>query len=79
MYHPYARAGVAEILAVQSSKLMAQLMGSAPEILSTGFSDVCAYILIQDTTGGSYSYQAMVITDGKSQLLLSLIHISLVV
>lgn len=69
MYHPYARAGVAEILAVQSSKLVAQLMGSAPEILSTGFSDVCAYILIQDTTGGSYSYQAMVITDGKSQLL----------
>ena len=67
MYHPYARAGVAEIIGVQTCKLMAQMMGTAPEVLSTGFSDICAYIMVQDTSGGSYSYLANSVTEGKSQ------------
>ncbi len=39
MYHPYARAGVAEIVAVQMAGGLAKLFGTAPEILSAGFSD----------------------------------------
>lgn len=66
MYHPYARAGVAGIVAVQYSKYLAQLIGSAPEILSIGFSDICAFIMIGDTPEG---YQVMVMTEGKAQQL----------
>ena len=63
MYHEKARAGVASIVGVTSSKIMAQLLGSAPLVLSAGWSDVCAYILVQDTGVGSCSYQIVVITD----------------
>lgn len=68
-YHPYARAGVAEILAVSTSEAMANILGDAPEILSTAFSDICAYILVQDTGGKSYSYLSSIFTEGKVQQL----------
>ena len=67
MYHPYAREGTAEVFAVETSKVMMQLMGSAPEIISVAFDDIYAYALIGDTSGGSYTYQCSVFTDGKMQ------------
>lgn len=67
MYHPYARAGVAEIIGVQTCRVMVQIMGTAPEVLSTGFADICAYIMVQHTSGGTYSYLASIFTEGKSQ------------
>lgn len=69
MYHPYARAGVAEIVALQTAKAFVQFTGIAPEILSAGFSDLCAYVIVQDTFGGGYSYQIMILTEGKAQQL----------
>ena len=63
MYHEKARAGIASILGVTSSKFLAQLMGSAPLVLSVGWSDVCGYILVQDTGLGSCSYQIAILTD----------------
>ena len=69
MHHPYARKGMAELWAIQSSKAMAQMLGMAPEILSVTTSDVDAFILLQDTTGGSYSYQCYELAEGKMQAL----------
>lgn len=69
MYHPYARAGAAETVAVKMARVMAQFMGKAPEVLSVGFSDICAYVLLVDTSSGSYSYQCQEMTDSRMQML----------
>lgn len=69
MFHPNARAGMAGIHGIEFAQYMARTMLKAPRLMSTAWSDVAANILIQDTTGGSYSYMATVITEKKNQML----------
>lgn len=69
MVHPEARAAAAGIIGMSTAQLMAQLLGTAPELIPLGWSDVAAYILVQDTSGGTYSYQCTVINDTKNHLL----------
>lgn len=63
MYHPYARAGIAGFFAVEAAKLSAGVMGAAPEIYLSGFSDVCAYMFVMNTGGKSYSFQSTILND----------------
>lgn len=69
MVHPNARAGIASILGMTTAQFMSKMMGASSGILSVGWSDVAAHILVQDTTGGSYSYQCSVLTGKKHQML----------
>lgn len=69
MVHPNARAGIASILGMTTAQFMSKMMGTSSGILSVGWSDVAAHILVQDTTGGSYSYQCSVLTGKKHQML----------
>lgn len=68
-YHPYTRAAAADMLEVEKANAFAQITGDFPEIVTTGFSDICAATMIQDTSGGSYSYLTTVYTEGKFQQL----------
>lgn len=67
MYHPYAREGAAENAALLTAKLLAKTVGKAPEITSVAFDDICAYLMIQDTSDHSYSYQCQVLSEGREQ------------
>lgn len=69
MVHPEARAGIAGIIGTTTAQLMAQMMGVAPGVFGVGWSDVAAHVMIQDTSGGSYSYQCSVLTGKKNQQL----------
>lgn len=69
MVHPDARAGVAGIIGATTAQFMAQMMGQAPGLLSVGWADVAAHIMVQDTSGGSYSYQCSIITESKNRQL----------
>ena len=68
MYHPYARAGIAALIAVQTSKLMVRY-GIIPEIVSCNIDNLMAFSLIQDTSEGTYSYQCRIMTSNKQQAL----------
>lgn len=69
MVHPNARAGIACILGSITAQYMSQMMGQAPGLLSAGWSDVAAHIMVQDTSGGSYGYHCSIITEKKNQML----------
>ena len=68
-YHPYARAAIAEFVALQRARIMAKLTGDAAEIYSVGFSDLCAYVMLQDTGDDTYSYHCCVMNNEKAQNL----------
>ena len=69
MVHPNARAGIAGVLGLATAQFTTKMMGQAPGILSVGWSDVAAYILVLDTSDGSYSYQCTIITEKKNYML----------
>lgn len=70
MVHPDARAGVAGIIGKTTAQfIMAHMIKQAPGLLSVGWADVAAYIMVHDTSGGSYSYQCSVLTEDKDHLL----------
>lgn len=67
--HPFARAGAAGVMAYESAKLTSQVTGRFPELLSVGWSDVAAYIFVNDTFDWTYSYQCSVINGKQNQQL----------
>ena len=69
MVHPIAREGVAGILGVNTAQRMGKLMGQVPEVLAVGWADVAAHIIVQDTSGGSYSYHCSVMTEKTTEQL----------
>ena len=69
LFHPYAREGMAETVGQNMARMLTRAMNTVPDILSVAFSDLCAYILVQDTTENSYSYQCVVMTVGRMQML----------
>ena len=69
MVHPNARAGIAGAIGVTNAEVMSQLLGNAPELLVVGWEDAAAHIMVQDTSGGTYSYQCSIIAKGKLQQL----------
>jgi hypothetical protein len=68
-YHPIARAGAASHVAANASSLTAKMVGIVPDIYSVSWDDICAAILVQDTTQSSYSYMCSVFTEDYSQAL----------
>lgn len=69
MVHPDSRAGMAGMYGIKSAEVMSQMLGKAPELLVVGWEDAAAHIMVQDTSGGTYSYQCSVITEEIFQQL----------
>jgi len=69
LYHPIARAGIAKMIYVDQMGLMKKMTGIKSEIMSCGFSDIAAIVLIGHTADGTYSYQCSLLTAKKQQLL----------
>ena len=69
MYHPYARAGIAEVIGVHIAESQAQMGYFPVEIFSVGFDDICAFISVTNYRGGSYGYMCNCLTEGKIQMI----------
>lgn len=72
-YHLQARKGRVDAYAATMAQFYNKNMGAFMDLPTDGFSvvteDVCASVLMQDTSGGSFSYLIQMLTEGKSQTL----------
>ena len=72
-YHPQARKGRVDAYAAAMAQFYNKNMGGLTDSPTDGFSvvteEVSASVLVQDTSGGSFSYLIQMLTEGKSQTL----------
>ena len=69
MSHPDAQAGWMAAAARMMAEGMSGVMGGGCHIMASGFGDIGAMVLVQDTGGSSYSYLSIVCTDTVQQML----------
>ena len=67
--HPNANAGCAGEIAVMVSSVQAKIMGLSYPIITTGWDQSASFILIQDTSFDTYSYQCTVLRENTNQQL----------